>query len=119
MKYLAQFGIILAVTFAGELLNRFIPAPIPASIYGLVILLVLLLTGIVKVGHIKETSDFLIAVMPLMFVPPAVGLMESWGVLSGKLLPILAVLVISTIFVMAVTGLVIQALAGKTGRSKG
>ncbi|MCE2603849.1 CidA/LrgA family protein, partial [Pseudomonas aeruginosa] len=70
----------------------FIPAPIPASIYGLVILLVLLLTGIVKVGHIKETSDFLIAVMPLMFVPPAVGLMESWGVLSGELLPILQAL---------------------------
>lgn len=117
MKYLAQFGIIIAITFAGELLNRFIPAPIPASIYGLAILLILLLTGIVKVAQIKETSDFLFAAMPLMFVPPAVGLMESWGILSGKLLPILAVLVVSTIFVMAVTGLIIQVLANKTGGS--
>lgn len=115
MKYLAQFGIIIAITFAGELLNRLIPAPVPASIYGLVILLILLLSGLLKVSQVKETSDFLIAVMPIMFVPPAVGLMESWGILSGNLIPILVILVVSTILVMAVTGMVIQALAKKSG----
>lgn len=115
MKYLTQFGIIIAITFAGELLNQLIPAPVPASIYGLLILLGLLLSGVLKVSQIKEASSFLIAIMPVMFVPPAVGLMESWGFLSGKLLPVLAALAVSTILVMAVTGLVTQALARKAG----
>lgn len=60
MKYLRQFGIILAVTCAGEIMKYFIPLPIPGSIYGLILMFVLLLAKVIKVEHVKETGEFLI-----------------------------------------------------------
>lgn len=56
MKYLRQFGIILAVTCAGEIMKYFIPLAIPGSIYGLILMFVLLLTRVIKVEHVKETG---------------------------------------------------------------
>ena len=68
MKYIYQLFIILVVTFVGELLHYFIPIPVPASIYGLIIMLILLCTKVVKLEHVERTSDFLIEIMPLMFI---------------------------------------------------
>ena len=58
MKYLKQFGIILFVSLLGELLRMLIPLPIPASVYGLVLMLILLMTGIIKLQQIKEVCFF-------------------------------------------------------------
>ena len=79
MKYIYQLFIILVVTFVGELLHYFIPIPVPASIYGLIIMLILLCTKVVKLEHVERTSDFLIEIMPLMFIPGGVGLVTAWG----------------------------------------
>ncbi len=117
MKYLRQFLIILFITFIGEVFNLVIPLPIPASIYGLVILLVALLTGIIKVEMVKEASAFLIEIMPLMFIPAAVGLIESWGILKPICLKISVITVVSTVAVMAVSGLVTQAII-RNGKRK-
>ena len=64
-----------------------IPLPVPASIYGLILLLIALMTGIVKLHHIKETGQFLIDIMPIMFIPAGVGLITSWGVLKAQIIP--------------------------------
>lgn len=79
MKLLRQFLIILAISFVGEALKYLIPLPVPASIYGMVILFVGLLTGLIKLRWVKDAGKFLIAVMPVMFIPAGVGLMSSWG----------------------------------------
>ena len=71
MKYVKQFAMILLVSFAGELLNYLLPLPVPASIYGLVLMLVCLLTGIIKLDAVRDTACFLIEIMPLMFIPAA------------------------------------------------
>lgn len=73
MKYIRQLVIILAVSFAGELLRLWIPLPIPASIYGLVLLLLGLMSGVIPVERVKDTGAFLIEILPLMFIPAAVG----------------------------------------------
>lgn len=104
MKYLKQFVIILAVTFLGELLKSIIPLPIPASIYGLVLMLVALETKLISVHSVREISTFLIEIMPLMFIPAAVGLMNMGETLQKILLPLIVITVISTIAVMAVSG---------------
>ena len=96
MKYLRQFGIILAVTCAGEIMKYFIPLPIPGSIYGLILMFVLLLTKVIKVEHVKETGEFLIEIMPLMFIPAGVGLITSWSQLQSFLVPLLVITVVST-----------------------
>lgn len=108
MKYIYQFLIILIVSFVGELLHYFILLPIPASIYGLVIMLLLLCVGIVKLEHIEKTSDFLIEIMPLMFIPGGVGLVTAWADLQDILLPAIVICIVSTIIVMAVTGKVTE-----------
>ena len=104
MKYIGQFGVILSVCWIGEVLSRLLPLPIPASIYGLLLLLAGLLCGVMKLEHVRETGRFLIAAMPVMFLPAAAGLLRSWSVLGPVLLPALVITVVSTIVVMGVTG---------------
>lgn len=104
MKLLRQFLIILAISFVGEALKYLLQLPVPASIYGMVILFVGLLTGLIKLSWVKDAGKFLIAVMPVMFIPAGVGLMSSWGVLKPMLVPVLVVTVVAIITVMAVTG---------------
>lgn len=118
MKYLKQFGIIVAVSFVGELLNFAIPLPVPASIYGIVIMLLCLFLKIIKLEWVKDTADFLVAIMPVMFIQPAVGLMESWGIIKPNILPYATVTVVSTVLVMAVAGLVTQAFVKLGGGKK-
>lgn len=113
MKYIRQFLWILLFSFAGELLKYVIPLPVPASIYGLLLLLLALVTGILRLESVKETSKFLIEIMPLMFIPAAVGLLESWEALSGILIQVLTATVVSTVLVMGVSGKVTQALIRK------
>ena len=116
MKFIFQFLIIMVFAFVGELLHHFIPLPIPASIYGILLLFLALEFKILKVKDIKETSSFLIAIMPIMFLPPAVGIVESWGLIKGSWLPYVLVIAISTVVVMAVSGLVTQMIVRKGGR---
>ncbi len=104
MKYIRQFAIILTISFIGEGCHFFIPLPIPASIYGLLILLFALRAGIVRVESVQDVGRFLVEIMPLMFIPAAVGLMETWPLLEPVFVPFLVILVVSTILVMAVTG---------------
>ena len=86
MKYFRQFFLILAISFAGEILHMVLPLPVPASIYGLVLMLLALVTGIVKIEQVKDTAIFLIEIMPVMFIPAGVGLMVSWNVLKPLLI---------------------------------
>ena len=104
MKYIRQFLIILAISFIGELLKYVLPLPIPASIYGMAILFVCLMTGWIKLEAVKETGKFLIEIMPLMFIPAGVGLMVSWGTLKPVLIPVCVITVVTIITVMAMTG---------------
>lgn len=106
----------MVFAFLGELLHHFIPLPIPASIYGIVLLFLALETKILKVSDIKETSSFLIAIMPLMFLPPAVGVIESWDLLRESWVPYVVVTLISTVVVMGVSGRVTQGIIRKGGK---
>lgn len=115
MKFLRQFMIILLLSFLGEVLKMFIPLPIPASVYGLVLMLLCLVTGILKTSQVKDAAFFLIEIMPVMFIPAAAGLIDSWKVLQPLLLPILIITVVITIFVMVVTGKIAQMIAQKRG----
>ena len=108
MKFLIQFMIIIAFSFLGELLHYILPLPIPASIYGIVLLFVSLELKWVKVKDIRETSSFLIAVMPVMFIPAAVGLIDSWKSIGNSWLEYIIVTVLTTFIVMGVSGWITQ-----------
>ncbi len=104
MKYLKQFLIILSLSFLGELLHALIPLPIPSSIYGLLILFLLLSTKVFHLEDVRETSEFLIAIMPVMFIPAGVRLMTSGTELSPILLPAIVIVIVTTVLVFFVSG---------------
>lgn len=95
---------ILAISFIGEILKYFLPLPIPASIYGMMILFIGLLTGIIPLEAVKDVGKFLIEIMPVMFIPAGVGLMSSWVNLKPVLLPVSIITVVSIVTVMIATG---------------
>ena len=101
--------------FAALLLEsyRSIPLPIPASVYGLVLMLTALGTGILKIHQVKEAASFLIEIMPVMFIPAGVGLLEAQDALLPVWIPVVVITVVTTVFVMAVTGQVTQVMIRK------
>ena len=113
MKYLTQFLRILAFTLAGELLQRLVPLPIPASVYGLVLLFGALNTGLVKLEQVKDAGGFLISILPILFVSPAVGILDNWEAILGALIPILALTLLSTVLTFGIAGRATQAMMGK------
>jgi len=115
MKYIKQLLIILTISLLGEILKIFIPLPIPASIYGMAILFTCLMTGIIKLESIKETGKFLIEVMPIMFIPAGVGLMDSFPIIRPIIGPIAIITVVALITVMFSTGWVSQHIIRKKG----
>lgn len=119
MKYLRQFAIILFISLLGELLRILIPLPIPASVYGLVLMLAALVTGIVKVHQVREASGFLIEIMPVMFIPAGVGLLDSWSALQPVWIPVVLITMFTTVIVMGVTGQVAQKIIRKEQKKNG
>ena len=114
MKWIKQFGIILAVSFIGELLGNWIPLPIPASIYGIILLFLCLKLHLIPFDDGHETGDFLIEIMPLMFIPAAVGLLESWDIIRPSWIQYILITVSTTFIVMVAAGLVTQAVIRRT-----
>lgn len=110
MKYLIQFAIIGGITFLGEILNLILPFSVPASVYGLVLLFLALLSGLIKLEQVEETADFFVNIMPVLFIAPAVSMMDTLPGLKGSIIGILFITVVTTVLVMAVTGLVSQAI---------
>lgn len=113
MKWFRQFGIILCITLAAELLEKSLPLPVPASIYGLLLMLGGLISKIIPLKNVERAADFLIEVMPVMFIPAAVGILDSYDILQEILIPFTILLFVTTIVVMAVTGRAAQWLIRK------
>lgn len=108
MKYVRQFLIICLVSFLGELINYILPLPIPGNIYGMILMFLLLLSGRIKICQIKETSYFLLDIMPLLFIPSAVGIITKKTEITFFWWQIIIITILTTIIVMVVSGKVTQ-----------
>ncbi|MCM1159636.1 MAG: CidA/LrgA family protein [Roseburia sp.] len=108
MKPIKQFMIIISISFLGELLHSMLPLPVPASIYGLLLLFLLLMTGFLKLEQIEEVAEFFLAIMPLLFLSPSVSLITVMDQVMGAFVPIVGTIVLSTIVTTVITGLVTQ-----------
>ena len=108
MKYLSQFLIILGFTLAGEALQRMVPLPIPASVYGLILLFTALCLKVVKLEQVRQAGTFLTSVLSLLFVSPTGGIVDDWGLIQGDLLPILLLLAGSTALTFGISGCLAQ-----------
>ena len=113
MKYIKPFGVILFISFLGELCNYSVPFPIPGSLYGLGIMVGCLCCKIIRVEDIKTVSSFLIEIMPMMFIPAAVELMTTWDIIRSNLIAYIVIIVVSTVIIMITAGRVTQFILGR------
>ena len=119
VKYIFQFARITAFCLAGEVLAVVLPLPIPASVYGLLLMVAALKTGVLKLDQVRETGLFLTGIFPLLFVPAAADVVELGSQLMDLLLPAVLAIVPITALVMAVTGMVAQKCAGRKEHKNG
>ena len=119
VKYIFQFARITAFCLAGKVLAVVLPLPIPASVYGLLLMVAALKTGVLKLDQVRETGLFLTGIFPLLFVPAAAGVVELGSQLMDLLLPAVLAIVPITALVMAVTGMVAQKCAGRKEHKNG
>jgi holin-like protein len=108
LKPVKQFTIIILLSFLGEILHTLIPFPIPASIYGIIILSFLLERKVLRIDDIREVSDFLIFIMPMLFIPSAVGLIDVLDELRASLTAYVTIIIAVTLIVMVATGRITQ-----------
>lgn len=116
MDYLYSFFIILGASLAGETLCRLLPLPVPAAVYGLVLLFAALQLGLVKVERIRTAGNWLIGIMGLLFVSPVVNLLDSWDLVKDRLLPVAVIVGLSTLAVFGAAGRLTQWLRRKGGK---
>lgn len=110
MRYLRQFLWIIGFTLAGEALHALLPLPVPAAVWGLVLLFIALESGKLKLSSVEDCGQFMLGIMPVLFIAPAVGLMDSWPVLASVWPAVLAIIVLSTVVVFGVSGVVTQGI---------
>ena len=108
MRIVKQFAILVITCFIGEILHAVIPLPVPASIYGLVLMFVALQTKIMPLSAVEEISDGLLGIMPLLFIPSTVGLILAWDILKVWWLQFMIIGILGTMVVFFVTGHVTQ-----------
>ena len=113
MKFMHQLLLIFLFSFLGELLRSLIPLPIPASIYGMILLFLALSTGLVKLENIKTAGNFLTSFFPVLFVAPVVSLIDCWDDIKAHILPILLVMILSSVICFFVSGKLTQHLMKK------
>ena len=120
MQYFSQILYILLFSLIGEVLQAVIPLSIPAAVYGLVLLFLALLTGILKEEKVAGVSDFLIRHMSILFVAPAVKILQYWDLISPKLASVIIISALPTLVVFAVSGLITKyLLRKKEGKKNG
>ena len=118
MKYISQFLIILGFPLLGEALQRLVPLPIPASVWGIALLFSALCLKLIKLEQVKEVGGFLTSILPILFVAPAVGIAENWGLIAPRLLPILLLLLSSTVLTFGIAGKITGLFMKKGGEGR-
>lgn len=118
VKLLVQIGIVFGICLVGEGISRVLPFTFPASVISMILLFLLLLSGALKVEHIREKGDFLLRNMAFFFIPSGVGLIEQADAVRGKVLPLLAVCLITTVLTFAVSAVTIRLVSSWQNRLK-
>lgn len=119
MELLKQFGIITALSLLGELLNHLIPLPVPASVWGMVFMFLLLCFKIIKLEQVEKAADFLLSIMTVMFVPVGAGLIQNYTAIKNEIIAIFIILIISTLVCFFITGHVAQLIIGLQQKKRG
>ena len=118
MKILKQFGVIFGVCWVSLVIEHYLPFSFPASVIGMILLLLCLLTGFLKIEHVQEKADSL-GNMAFFFVPAGVSIINYFDILKSTVLQLLVICVVSTIVTFAVTAYVVTLTVKLMEKKKG
>ena len=119
MKIIYQIGIIFSLCWVSQIVEKLLPFDFPASVIGMVLLFVLLSCKILKVEHIREKSDFLLANMAFFFVPAGVSIINYFDVLKSSVVQLLLICLFTTVLTFAATAGSIRLTLKLMNRRKG
>lgn len=108
MKLYVQLMIIFTIALIGEGISSFFQLPIPGSIIGLILLFLALQFKWLRLRHVSLVGNFLLANMTILFLPPAVGIMDKFDVIAPYLLPIVLIILGALVLNVVVMALVVQ-----------
>lgn len=103
MKILKQIAIIFSICWVSLVIEHFLPFSFPASVIGMILLFLLLLTGILKIDRIQEKSDFLLSNMAFFFIPAGVNVINYFDILKTAMIPLLIICLVATVLTFAAT----------------
>lgn len=104
MNILKQLLIIFLLCLCGEVVSALIPFAFPASVISLLLLFLLLLFKLIKPEQIADTSDFLLRIMALLFIPAGVAVMEKYELIRNSIVPLIIIVLITTVLTFVITG---------------
>lgn len=108
MKLYVQLMIIFMISLVGEGISSVFHLPVPGSIIGLVLLFWALQFKLLRLRHISMVGNFLLANMTILFLPPAVGIMDKFQVIAPYLLPIILIVLGAIVLNVCVIAVVVQ-----------
>lgn len=108
MRLYVQLMIIFSISLMGEALSFLFHLPIPGSIIGLILLFLALQFKVLRLRHVQMVGNFLLANMTILFLPPAVGIMEKFQVILPYLFPIALIIVGALVINVIVIALVVS-----------
>ena len=106
LQYLKQVCLILGFSFLGEVCRALIPLPIPASIYGMVLLFAALSLKLLRPAQVKDAGGFLTSILPVLFVAPVVNLMDCWDQVRSAIAALAVIVAATTVITFGAAGLV-------------
>lgn len=116
MKIFREVIIIFGLYYIGEWISKFFHLPLPGSLVGMLLLLILLMFHVVKLEGIASVSNFLLSHLPFFFIPAGVALMTSFFHIKDIWFIIVFICILTTVFTMGITGWTIQKLMDRGER---
>ncbi len=118
MSIFGEIALICGICLAGEGIAALLPVEFPASVIGLLLLIVLLFTGVLKDRHIRRVSEFIIINMAFFFIPSCVGVMEQFYLLRGKVIPFLVICMLTTPVIYLAAAWTVRGVSALMGRKR-
>jgi holin-like protein len=108
MKMMLQIGVVFGICLIGQTISVFLPIAVPGSVISMVLLFLLLFFKVLKVDHIRKKADFLLQNMAFFFIPAGVGILANLPAIKDYILPLLAVVVLTTFITFGASALTVQ-----------
>ena len=108
LRALAQVAGLAALWWASDVVMRALGLPVPGSVAGLAVLVLLLRTGWLPLAWVSEGAGWLLAEMLLFFIPAVVAVVQYPAVILREGWQLLMVILLGTVGVMVGTALVVE-----------